>query len=57
MSNKERIIQLINEVPDNKLISIEPDEWDKKMIAQSEKYNDGETTTLEELCEEMDITL
>ena len=64
MSNKERVIQLINDVPDNKLVfvvhmlesmkayageAIEPDEWDLKMIADSQKYNDGSVVSLEEL--------
>lgn len=72
MSNKERIIQLIDDVPENRLVfvvdmleslkayageAIEPDEWDRSMIAESEKYNDGETVTLDELCKELDITL
>ncbi|MCI9176685.1 MAG: hypothetical protein HFH49_17525 [Lachnospiraceae bacterium] len=61
MSNKERVIQLIDDVPDNKLIfvvnmleslkayageDIEPDEWDLQMIADAKKNNDGTTVTL-----------
>lgn len=72
MSNKERIIQLIDDVPDNRLIfivdmleslkayageEIEPDEWDLQMIAQAKKDNDGETITLEELRKELGITV
>ena len=72
MSNKERIIQLIDNVPDNRLVfivdmleslkayageEIEPDEWDLQMIAQAEKENDGETVTMEELAQELGITL
>lgn len=72
MSNKDRIIQLIDDVPDNRLIfivdmleslkayageEIEPDEWDLKMIAQAERENDGETVTLVELTQELGITL
>lgn len=63
MSNKERIIQLIDNVPDNKLVfvvnmleslkayageSIEPDSWDLKMIAEANLINDGETITLDD---------
>ncbi len=72
MSNKERIMQLIEDVPEYKLIfivnmledlkgyageSIEPDEWDLQMIAEAEKINDGKTFTLEEVCEELGVTL
>lgn len=72
MSNKERVMQLINDVPDNKLVfvinmleslrayageAIEPDEWDLKMIADAKKENNGETVTLDELCQELDIVL
>lgn len=70
MSNKERIIQLIENVPEHKLLfivhmledlkgyageEIEPDEWDLQMIADAEKINNGETMTLEEVCNELDI--
>lgn len=63
MSNKERVLQLIDDVPDHKLIfivdmleslkayageTIEPDEWDLQMIAESEKENDGCTVTIED---------
>lgn len=70
MSNKDRIMQLINDVPDNRLVfivnmleslkayageEIEPDEWDLKMIAEAQKDNDGDTITLEELKKELNI--
>lgn len=72
MSNKERAIQLINDVPDNKLVfvidmleslkayageEIEPDEWDLQMIDQAEKENNGNTVTLDELERELGITV
>lgn len=72
MSNKERVIQLINDVPDNKLIfvidmleslkayageEIEPDEWDLQMIAQAKKENDGCTITLDELKQELGVSV
>lgn len=72
MSNKERILQLINNVPDNKLVfvvdmletmkayageSIEPDAWDLQMIEEAKMLNDGERVTLDELCNELGITL
>lgn len=72
MSNKERILQLIDGIPENKLIfvidllenlkayageTIEPDEWDLKMIAEAEKENDGQTISIEELASELGIAL
>ena len=72
MSNKERVIQLINDVPDNKLVfvvhmlesmkayageAIEPDEWDLKMISDAKQENDGETLTFDEVEKELGMTL
>ena len=72
MSNKERVIQLINDVPDNKLVfvvhmlesmkayageAIEPDEWDLKMISDAKQENDGETLTFDEVAKELVMTL
>lgn len=64
MSNKERILQLIDNVSDNKLVYIVnileslqayandeviPDEWDKEMMLRAEQINDGETVNFDEL--------
>lgn len=64
MSNKERVLQLIDNIPDQKLLfiidmleslkayageEIEPDEWDLQMIEQAQKENDGETVSFEEM--------
>lgn len=72
MSNKERAIQLIEDIPDNKLIfvidvpeslkayageRIEPDEWDLKMIAEVEEENDGQGISMEALAGELGISL
>lgn len=72
MSNKERVIQLIDDVPDNKLVfivsmleslkayageSIAPDEWDLEMIENAKKENDGNTILLEDVANELGITL
>lgn len=61
MSNKGRIIQLIDNVPDNRLVfivdmleslkayegeEIELDEWDLQMIAQADSENDGQIYVL-----------
>lgn len=72
MSNKERALQLIKSIPEEKMAfvvsmletmqgyageSIEPDEWDLELIAQAERENDGTTITLEALAEELGIEL
>lgn len=72
MSNKERIMQLIEDVPEYKLVfivsmlenlkgyageCIEPDEWDLQMITEAKQINDGETMTLEEVCKELGVVL
>ena len=66
------MIQLINDVPDNKLVfvvhmlesmkayageAIEPDEWDLKMISDAKQENDGETLTFDEVAKELGMTL
>lgn len=72
MSNRERVPQLIEGIPDIKLHfvvemleslkayageEIEPDEWDLQMIAQAERDNDGESITLEDLANELGVVL
>lgn len=72
MSNKERILQLIDDVPDGKLVfvvdmleslkayageSIKPDEWDLQMIEEAERENDGNTMTIDEVAKELGITI
>lgn len=72
MSNKERINQLIDDIPDYKLIfivemlenlkayageTIKPDEWDLKMIEQAQQENDGVAVSLDELAKELGIVL
>ncbi len=71
MSNKERVMQLIDDVPDSKLVfvvnmleslkayaggEIEPDEWDLKMIADAGEINDGTTVTFEEMLQKDGLT-
>lgn len=71
MSEKERAIQLIEEIPDNKMIfvinllnsikgllveEVEPDEWDLKMIEEAERNNGGMTVSFEELLEKEGLT-
>lgn len=72
MSNRERVLQLINDISDEKLIfivnvlesmlsyadeSIEPDEWDKEMLERAEHENDGVSISLEELAEDLNIEI
>lgn len=72
MSNKERVMQLIEDIPEHKLVfvidvleslkayageTIEPDEWDLKMIAEAKKENDGQTVSIEAVASELGITL
>lgn len=72
MSNKERINQLLDDIPDYKLVfivemlenlkayageSIKPDEWDLEMIEQARQENDGEVVALDELANELGIVL
>ena len=72
MSNKERILQLVEDIPENKLIfvinvleslkayageTIAPDEWDLEMIEEAEKENDGETMEIGVLAAELGVKL
>lgn len=72
MSNKERALQLIESIPDSKLIfvidmlenlkayageEVEPDDWDLEMIERAKKENDGQGVPIETLADELGITL
>lgn len=72
MSNKERAIQLLDGIHENKLIfvvdmleslkayageEIEPDEWDLEMIERAKKENDGQGVPVETLAAELGISL
>lgn len=71
MSDKEKAIQLIKEIPDNKMIfvvemlknikgllveEIEPDDFDLRMIQESRQENDGTKVSLEDLLKKDGIT-
>lgn len=71
MSEREKAIQLIGEIPDNKLIfvvdmlnsiknllteEVEPDEWDLEMIAEAERINDGTKISFEEMLKKDGLT-
>lgn len=71
MSDKEKAIQLIEEIPDNKMIfvvemlknikgllveEIEPDDFDLRMIQESKQENDGTKVSLEDLLKKDGIT-
>ena len=72
MSNKERVLQLIDDIPDQKLIyvvdmlnsiknllveEVDPDECDLQMINQAQEENDGTTISFEKLADELGVTL
>ena len=72
MSNRERAIQLIEDVPEQKLTfvigileslkayageAITPDEWDLQMIAEAKSENDGNTVEIGELAKELGVYL
>ena len=72
MSNKERVLQLIDDIPDQKLIyvvdilnsiknllveEVDPDEWDLQMINQAQEENDGTTISFEKLADKLGVTL
>lgn len=72
MSNKEWVLQLIDDIPDQKLIyvidmlnsiknllveEVDPDEWDLEMINQAQEENDGTTISFEKLADELEVTL
>ncbi len=71
MSEREKALQLIKEIPDNKLVfvvdmlnsikkllieEVEPDEWDLEMIAQAEQKNDGTKLSFDELLQKEGLT-
>ena len=71
MSNKEQILQLIDNIPDYKLTyvvdilnsiknmlleEVAPDEWDLQMMADAERDNDGATATFEEMLKKDGLT-
>lgn len=72
MSDKEKVLQIINDIPESKMIfvvnvlnsikgllvdEVEPDEWDLEMIAQAEKENNGQGVPIETLAAELGIEL
>ena len=72
MSNKERAIQLIEQIPESKLIfvvdmleslkayageAIQPDDWDLQMITEAKQENDGQTVSIEALASDLGIDL
>ncbi len=72
MSNRERVLQLIDGIPDIKLHfivemleslkayageEIEPDEWDLQMIEEAKKENDSQKVAFEDLADELGVVL
>lgn len=71
MSEREKAIQLLKEIPDNKIVfvvdllnsiknllieEVEPDEWDLEMIAEAERENNGIKISLEEMLKKDGLT-
>lgn len=71
MSNREKAISLIYQIPDHKLKYIvdmltsinnllvdetPPDEWDLAMIAEAKRENDGPAISFEELLKKEGLT-
>lgn len=71
MSNRERVMMLIEDVPDYKLTyvidilnsikgllveEVEPDEWDLQMIADARRMNDGSTVSFDEMLKKDGLT-
>lgn len=72
MSDREKAMQLLDNLPDNKIAYVigfiqgltvadnevvEPDEWDLSMISEVQKRNDGTGILIENLASELGITL
>lgn len=71
MSEKERAIQIIENIPEDKMVfvvnmleniremlieEVDPDEWDLAMIEEAKKENDGTTISFEELLKREGLT-
>lgn len=72
MSEKERAIQIIENIPEDKMVfvvnmleniremlieEVEPDKWDLAMIEEAKKENDGHGIPIEDLAAELGIKL
>jgi hypothetical protein len=71
MSNKEKALQIIEGIPESKMVfvvdmlncvkgllvdEVEPDAWDLQMIAEAGEVNDGEKISLDELLKRDGLT-
>ena len=72
MFYKDRVLQLVDDIPEYRLIfvvnlleslkayageEIEPDEWDLQMLAEAEKENDGNTISIQQFMKELKIEM
>ena len=72
MSNKERVLQLIDDIPDNKLTfivnmleslrsyageTVPPDERDPKMTDDAQRENDESAYRIREVAKDLEIVL
>ena len=64
MSEREKAIKLLNNLPDNKIVFViaylqglsdgleeSPDDWDLEMIKTAREENDGSVVSIEDLAE------
>ncbi len=71
MSDRERAVQLLNQIPENKMLfvvdmlnsirnllieEVEPDEWDIEMMKEAEAENNGDTISFDELLKRDGLT-
>ena len=73
MTIKERAIELIEQIPDSKMYyvltflegaaipdempTVQPDEWDLKMIAEAKRENDSTAISIDDLASDLGIML
>lgn len=70
MSEREKAIKLLNNLPDNKIVFViaylqglsdgleeTPDDWDLEMIKAAQEENDGSVVSIENLAEELGVSL
>ena len=70
MSEREKAIKLLNNLPDNKIVFViaylqglsdgleeSPDDWDLEMIKTAREENDGSVVSIEDLAEELGVSL
>ena len=70
MSEREKAINLLNNLPDNKIVFViaylqglsdgleeNPDDWDLEMIKAAQEENDGTVVSIDDLAGELGVSL